>query len=665
MTGGNEKAAARTLSTGTSPGEVISLLDDDDDDDDGEVILLDTKPSPAQRDGGPLEAGPTVIKNAKPEEEPAIKSFNDNGTMDGCMKHPKHPIKIFATDRDRALRKRLRRTMSKTSEEYRHHWSNHHCWTFREMLGFDRFSGLRHERPTQNDPQHHPTIVSNAVGIDWIIIATYILDADFLVTELPELLHVPTVVVIYQYQDFCGSDRQARWVQTASAKGHSLTFLKRDPREQPGTATNPLEHTMEYGCHHTKMCLVGYSSGRLRVNIHTSNLRKEDLHDKCQGAFLQDFFPKNDDQLSGFETSAFEEALVTYLESYDFKSPLVWNRSSTEAGAETLVSHLQAYDFSTAVGVLIPSVPGYHTNIRIRNAAVADNSAGREKLFGYLGVQQAIRDHCPKDADRRGSGNIVCQFSSMGSLSKPYLHKLADAWNAAAPSTSSASQPVRKKRKLGGTEGGALSSKLAIVWPTVEEIETSVEGRYGGNSVPGRTKNLSKEFLRPLLHRWRSSGTKKREEEEENLGKGPHVPHIKTYYQVVGRGVGDDHTVRGGCFDASSGVPPRDDTDANDMFWFVLTSHNLSKAAWGEVQNRRDFTGGFVSTRETLVVQHWELGVFVAPSTLGVNAMGPPQPQTAPEARTPKAKPNRAVIPLPYAFRPDRYRASDRPWVVE
>mmetsp|Transcript_19868 Transcript_19868/g.46551 ORF Transcript_19868/g.46551 Transcript_19868/m.46551 type:complete len:875 (+) Transcript_19868:139-2763(+) len=520
------------------------------------------------------------------------------------------------------------------------------------------------------------TLVENRVGIDWIFLTTYILDVDFLLNELPELVHVPIVVLLYHYKDESPSGREAAWIQRAAAANHRLVFLVRDPRAAAGTVTNPRGPTMGYGCHHTKMTLVRYSSGRLRVHIHTSNMRREDVHDKCQGAFLQDFWPKTEDQLASFVTSGFEESLATYLESYDFRTPMVWIDHDPSAGddAETLVSHLQTYDFSTAVAVLIPSVPGYH-KIHARR------DSNNDKIYGYLKVQRAIRDHCgakthnaqPNRHRGNGPGSIVCQFSSMGALSKPYLTKLADAWNVdavTAPSIAGTSAPRGKRPRTEPRGASTIPSfsLLRIVWPTIEEIVTSVEGRNGGASVPGRTKNLHRDFIGPLLHTWRSNSGSTNDGlgdgrcDDLHFGKGRHVPHIKSYYQICNNDDdGDDESDRG-------------IGNAENMRWFVLSSHNLSKAAWGEIQYRRD-----VQT-EVLVVQHWELGVFLAPSTLGVDAMGPlstpgifrkgPTTNGTGRIKSPKcvdtddSSGTRAIIPLPYKFQPDRYRDTDQPWVV-
>lgn len=285
------------------------------------------------------------------------------------------------------------------------------------------------------------------------------------------------------------------------------------------------------------------------------------------------------------------------------------------------MQHLQGYDFSTAVGILVPSIPGYHP-------------LNRAEKLGYLKVEECIQKHCSQKEkkcsgyDQSTAGPIVSQCSSIGSLSAPYLAKLLVAWNVTTAGTNG--KPPKE----------IPSNAFKIVWPTLQEIASSVEGVRGGGTVPGRTRNLVKPCIRMLLHKWDgdmyaagSSGGGSPSCRNETMGKGNNVPHIKTYYQM------------------SSASPQRQE----EMEWFVLSSHNLSKAAWGEVQNRQ-------VEGQVLMVQHWELGVFVSPQTLGVDSMGPlPVEGSAVENETK----SRSTIPLPYKFRPDPYREEDQFWAVD
>jgi tyrosyl-DNA phosphodiesterase 1 len=605
--------------------------------------------------------------------------------MEGCMHSPTSPIKLFATRQDEALRQSLDNTSSSRMYD---HWSYQHCWTLREMMGLDRFSGISQEG--QGDG-------SDDIGIDFVLVATYILDVNCLFAELPELAFVPNIIIIYEYKDPDPDGVEEHWTEIARRKNRTLLFVQRSPKAEPRTkfnknnnhqTANPLTCLMEYGCHHTKMFLVKYRSGRLRVNIHTSNLRSQDIHLKCQGAFIQDFLPKTQQQLDCFKTSDFEETLVTYLESYCILNRLSWTQqypSTTNAtpsgnlrSEETLVQHLQTYDFSTAVGVLIPSIPGYH------KPYVEKNSEGES--LGYLKVQQCIQQYCNKRPTTNNNqkkknqglaGPIVCQFSSIGSLSVAYLGKLLGAWNASLVANNNNYDNNNNKKN----PKGIPDASFQIVWPTLQEVVTSVEGINGGGSIPGRTKNLIKPFVRRCLHKWRSMSDSERvagvlggninttPHGNHTLGKGCNVPHIKTYYQISSK-------VRG--MDNDDDDDDDDDDEREEMEWFVLSSHNLSKAAWGEIQNRR------VDGR-VLVIQHWELGVFVSPVTLGVDGMGPlPSPVEEESTKISSTvasavrmipttqfnvdttdHPSRVNIPLPYPFRPNKYSAEEQFWATD
>jgi Tyrosyl-DNA phosphodiesterase len=241
----------------------------------------------------------------------------------------------------------------------------------------------------------------------------------------------------------------------------------------------------------------------------------------------------------------------------------------------------------------------------------------------------------------------------------------------------------------------------------VEEIRVSVEGYRGGGSVPGTIKNTRKSFLLPLYHKWSSSSSSYQntdhyhnstltmttaqtkpvchETTKESVHMSPqccnddihhsenddlflkrcyHIPHIKTYYQMSS-------------------------TNENSFEWFVLTSHNLSKAAWGEIQKKN---------RGQLFVRHWELGVFLSSTTMVVDRIMPyneyicsfglptfttesdnnsnnnnnnnnnMQRQSDTKASTASypAVTTIATIPLPYKLHPDRYQTFiDIPWAID
>lgn len=326
------------------------------------------------------------------------------------------------------------------------------------------------------------------------------------------------------------------------------------------------------------MFLVGFQQ-YLRIVIHTSNLLHNDIYLKAQGAYVQDFsLKRNDSQLQ----SEFEQTLVSYLSSYGYNKKNKWSAYGDNI---TLNDQIARYDFDLALVKLVPSVPGYY------------DSPDKCNVQGYLRLKSLISDYIL--SHERKDNNlcpIVCQFSSIGSLSEKWIRDFASSLS------------VDTGRDV------VDADRLMLVYPTVEEIRTSIEGYAGGASVPGKSKNLRKTFISPLLHKW-SGGS-------SSIHKPSNIPHMKTYYQLS--------------------------KDKDLLEWFVLTSHNLSKAAWGEVIDSQ--------YGKCLRILSWEMGVFCCPKLIADQQLVPFD----------MIKDSGSfVIPLPYQTQPERYGADDQPWAVD
>jgi tyrosyl-DNA phosphodiesterase-1 len=427
--------------------------------------------------------------------------------------------------------------------------------------------------------------------------------------------------------------------------------------------------------------LRGWQS-KVRVVVHTANILKQDIEWKSQGLYDQDFPLKSSTssqpekqqaetiKLAGnrgwpFEDEdpqPFEDDLVSYLESYRYSTPQSWcttGRTLSEVSQSqilsdksmSLLSLIRKYDFSKAYAVLIPSIPGKHS---LRGD------------FGYLKLRKAIQEHViahrgnndstdasiadSKPSARQASTPIICQFSSMGSLSSKWL---SDFITALDVNESVEVQTKNKKPEI------QLEQKIKLVWPTVEEIRNSIEGYRGGGSVPATSRNVNKDFLAPLYHRW-SKDRVHGNRNTDPLGMSKTVPHIKTFLQFT---------------------PCANDRTAPSIDWLCLTSHNLSKAAWGEVQNS---TG---STTKVLFIRHWELGVFISPSTLAKNVLcddgvyksgsvylrpytgsslgGSPISIDCDDEET-EEEGVTTTVPIPYdAINPTKYGNGDMPWTID
>jgi hypothetical protein len=165
------------------------------------------------------------------------------------------PIKLLATLNDIEQRQKH----SSDNDKKRHpSWTQ--CKTLRELLGFDGDDGGNR--------------------IEWILISNYIIDFNFLLNEVPELLSVPCVTVFFGCEETSGEI----WKQAAAENTVDLVALR--PRDPPGSPSNPLTQSIPYGVHHSKIFLVGFANDTLRVIIQTANLRYSDIHLMAQAAYF-------------------------------------------------------------------------------------------------------------------------------------------------------------------------------------------------------------------------------------------------------------------------------------------------------------------------------------------------------------------------------------------
>jgi tyrosyl-DNA phosphodiesterase-1 len=563
--------------------------------------------------------------------------------------------------------------------------------TLREMVGLD------------GHPDPHRSL-------RFMCIFNYLVDFDLLLSELPELLSLDRVGVWYgtatnaagpdHFRAAMGSDRFAA-VQVV-------------PSDPPGSSANPLDVRVDYGVHHTKLFLVGYHSSAsasdggdgsgsgdtLRVVVHTSNLQGADFTNNAQSAYVQDFPLKakfRDDDRDGQSrrtgehctsadcralSSPFEDDLVRYLDSYRRATAArcVWplgggtaGTAGTNAGVGgapplqlTLTEVLRRYDFAAARAVLVPSVPGYHRlagcpwgHLRLREAIRANTSVVDDGSFDDDDDENGGGGSGGDDGGTgRTGGSLLFQFSSLGSVSLRWLHELASSMDVRA-----VRRPLR--RLPGGAQpSSSLLDRIKIVWPTHEEVRTAAAGYAAGGPIPGRVRNTDRPFLRRFYHRWSSSASSS--SAVDPMRKKRYPGHCKTFLQLS--------------------------NDGSEVEWCLLTSHNLSTAALGQIQNNRRMG------EQCLFIRHFELGVLFTPSTLmgavttnGDSGLAGEQESSVANKKLKsdggtsvagdisqlKARmvpfrgvdadygENDIILPLPFDVAPTRYSSQDVPWATD
>ncbi|KAJ3032767.1 tyrosyl-DNA phosphodiesterase 1, partial [Rhizophlyctis rosea] len=306
-------------------------------------------------------------------------------------------------------------------------------------------------------------------------------------------------------------------------RGSSSETLLLESKMYPNVKARAADLPIAYGTHHTKAFFLQYEDNTLHVVIHTANAISRDWGKKTQGVWMS---PLLKPKVPGTSSCAFEEDLLGYLESYG--RPLQQWRAT-----------LRTYDFSPIRAVLIGSIPGRFTGSDIHR-------------WGHMKMRSALRK-VSLSQSLTTTSMIIGQFSSIGSLG-PTDDWLKNEFGTSLSISRNTSHSFTSPKPL-----------IKLVFPTVENVRTSLEGWAAGNSIPFDSKNWAKQksYMKPLLHKW--SATK--------AGRDKCMPHIKTFCRV---------------------------TEDGEVGWFLLTSANLSKAAWGSLEK-----GG-----KQLMVRSYELGVL-------------------------------------------------------
>ncbi|GAB1609870.1 tyrosyl-DNA phosphodiesterase 1-like [Argonauta hians] len=250
--------------------------------------------------------------------------------------------------------------------------------------------------------------------------------------------------------------------------------------------------------------------------------------------------------------------------------------------------HLLEHDMSSAKVYLIGSVPGRHSMLQ-KNA------------WGHLKLRKILVENGP-DKLEVGSWPVVCQFSSIGSLGPS-----ADKWLCG-----------EFHQSLAACRSSILPSmqpdKMKLIFPSVENVRISLEGYPAGTCLPYSIQTASKQpYLVKFLHQWKSEGR----------GRTRACPHIKTYM--------------------------RPSPDYSVASWFLVTSANLSKAAWGVLE--KDAT--------QLMIRSYEIGVLFLPNVFDTKRLK----LTNDVSEGVLSEKPSFVLPFDIPLKP--YRRDDEPWIYD
>ncbi|GAB0091433.1 Probable tyrosyl-DNA phosphodiesterase [Sergentomyia squamirostris] len=325
-----------------------------------------------------------------------------------------------------------------------------------------------------------------------------------------------------------------------------------------------------FGIHHTKMMLLGYTDGSMRVVISTANLYEDDWHNRTQGLWMSPRLPRipdSSDTTFGEGPTEFRGDLLRYLMAYNMPKLQTW------------ITRVRKSDFSAVNVFLVASVPGGH------RSTPRGHPWGHPRA-GHLLAQHSARieESCP----------IVAQSSSIGSLGVS-----VDSWvlGEFGVNFRKDSAPANLRRM----------PRFKMIYPSFTNVKNSHDDILGGGCLPyGKSSNDKQPWLKNHLHQWKSN---KRHRSQA-------MPHIKSYCRWSDRGIS----------------------------WFLLTSANLSKAAWG-VFNKT------AKIEPPLRIMNYEAGVLFLPKFINQTEIFPFSGEGA--------------FPMPYDIPLTPYGADDTPFLMD
>ncbi|KAK9409506.1 tyrosyl-DNA phosphodiesterase 1 [Crotalus adamanteus] len=271
----------------------------------------------------------------------------------------------------------------------------------------------------------------------------------------------------------------------------------------------------------------------------------------------------------------------------NFKSDLIsYLVSYNSATLMEWVEIIKQHDLSETRVYLIGSTPGRY-------------QGNAKEKWGHLKLRKLLKEHAVQIPDQ-DLWPIIGQFSSIGSMGIDQSKWLCSEF-----------------RESLGSLGSNLKTPsneipIHLIYPSVENVRQSLEGYPAGGSLPYSIQTAQKQlWLNSYFHKWSA----------ETSGRSHAMPHIKTYMRVS--------------------------LDFQKIAWFLVTSANLSKAAWG----------AFEKNGTQLMIRSYELGVLFLPSEFDLN--------TGYFQVKENMLSNTSVLsfPVPYDLPPEKYEKKDRPWI--
>ncbi|KAJ7404715.1 tyrosyl-DNA phosphodiesterase 1 isoform X3 [Willisornis vidua] len=290
------------------------------------------------------------------------------------------------------------------------------------------------------------------------------------------------------------------------------------------------------------------------------------------------------------------EGLIHFIILIRWKKPLLIVHGEKRESKAELLAQARPYENISFCQAKLDIAFGTHHTVYLLGSTPGRYQGSDKEKWGHLRLRKLLRDHAlPIPAQE--SWPLVGQFSSIGSMGADGSKWLCSEFQE---SLVAAGRSVTTFHKS--------DVPLHLVYPTVNNVRQSLEG------YPGIWDRFSERGFLPssgmeLLNKWSA----------EVSGRTHAMPHIKTYMRLS--------------------------SDFQKIAWFLVTSANLSKAAWGALEKNGS----------QLMIRSYELGVLFLPSAFGLDKgyfhVGGKNLQERKDSAT--------YFPVPYDLPPEQYGSKD------
>ncbi|ODV84556.1 hypothetical protein CANARDRAFT_8539 [[Candida] arabinofermentans NRRL YB-2248] len=343
----------------------------------------------------------------------------------------------------------------------------------------------------------------------------------------------------------------------------------------------------KFASHHSKMMINFYDDDSCQIIIYTMNLTNPDYKAQTQMCWISPMLKRDPNHSSEESNDAldlitengkrFKRDFLNYLKSYE------------ELQLNDLISNLEMYNFDDIDVQFIASSPSNKLSF---NKFQFDQGLDQPgvKLYGYGKLYQILHEF--NLLNNSSNTKFIAQCSS---IAAPFDSNKSNLFTHILTSIVEGSKDIVKSPDHDFQTRSSTSVEPVIIWPTEFEVLNSLYRHLSGHAIHLNIERKNNyhafekqyDLIKQFFHKWSSSKTVI----ESKSKRSKLSPHVKTYCTTS--------------------------NNFKTLDWFLLTSANISKQAWGKPCWGYGSNGKFSKfNKHEFQIDSFEAGIFINPKTV-------------------------------------------------